>query len=196
MAITGNLISYITPAYTLGGFDIPMLPYNEANSQTFKVGALLAVSSGKIVEATAGTPTTSIIGVALQAGQNIASAPLYPSYGLVYPAGAGNPQATSTAGVASAVAPLLMVPAYPQVVFEATFASNGSDVAINVTDMWTKYGLTKDSTSGYWYVDKNKTTTSASCTIIGIKNPQDITFGTTTGARVFITINVSETVWT
>jgi len=196
MAITASKISWIIPAYMAGGFDIPMLVYNEGNSQTYKVGSPLAVSGGKLVEATAATPTTGIAGFALQAGQNIASAPTYPNYGVIYPAGAANPQGSSTAGVASALAPLIMVPAIGGMVFEGTFASNGSDVAVSATDVWVKYGLNKDSGTGYWYVDKNLTTTNASVTIVGIKNPQDLVLGTTTGARVFFMVNDAETIWT
>lgn len=192
MAIT--IIQKMVPSTTMGGFDIPIFAYNEATNSTYKDGALLAVSSGTLVEATAATPTTGIIGVALQPGQNITN-PGYPKYGEAYPSGASTGQGSSTAGVASAVTPLLYVPAIPSVIFEATFASNGSDVAINTTDMWTKYGLTKDSTSGFWYVDKNKTTTNGSVIVVGVKNPQDLTFGTTTGARVFFVFNVTETVW-
>ena len=190
-----SIIQPMVPSTQQSGFDLPLFAYNEANSSTYKVGAVLVVSSGTLIEATGGTPTTGIIGVAMQPGQDLASAPLYPKYGLTYPAGSSAGQGSSSAGVASAVAPLIFCAALQTCIFEATFASNGSDVAINTTDMWTKYGVTKDSGSSYWYVDKNKTTTSASVIIVGVKNPQDITFGTTTGARVFFVFMNATTLW-
>lgn len=194
MAITASLIDKCIPAYTLGGFDIPILAYNEIDSSTYKVGAALVDSSGEITESTSSLSTTNILsGIALQAGQNIATAPEYPNYGLVYPSGSSSGQASSTAGAATAVAPLLMVPALQSVVFEATFANNNADVAINTTDVFTQYGFTKDATSGFWYVDKNLTGANAACYVIGIKNPQDLTFGTTKGARVFFVFRPSFT---
>ncbi len=188
MAITASLIAPIRAAYCLGGFDIPLLPYNENNSATFKDGSVLTIGAGVLAEATDADPTTQIAGIAVQAGQNIASAPLYPKYGLVYPSGAGLSQASSVVGSALAVAPLLVVPALPHVVFEGTLANEGNDAAVATTDVWAKAGLAKDSGTGLWYVDKGDTTTLASVLIIGVKNPQDITFGTTTGARVFFCI--------
>jgi len=197
MSITANLIAPLNAAYTLGGFDIPMLPFNEANSATFKNGALLGISaaSGTLVEATAALPTVQIAGIAQQAGTNNASAPVYPNYGLVYPAGASSGQASSVVGAALSVAPLLFVPALPHVVFEGTFANNGSDINIAAVNVFTKYGMTKDATSGFWYVDGNKTTTNASVLIIGIKNPQDLTLGTTKGGRVYFVFLAAQTMW-
>lgn len=188
MAITASLIAPIRAAYTLGGFDIPMLPFNETNSATFKDGSVLTIASGYLAEASDADPTTQIAGIAMQAGTNNGSAPVYPAYGLVYPSGASAGQATSVAGAALAVAPLLMVPALPHIVFEGTAANEGNDAAIATTNMWIKAGLAKDSGTGLWYVDLGDTTTNASVLIIGIKNPQDLTFGTTKGARVFFCI--------
>jgi hypothetical protein len=194
MAITASLIDKCFPAYTLGGFDIPMLAYNEVDSSTYKVGAAIVDSSGEMTESTSSLSTTNILsGIALQAGQNIATAPEYPAYGLVYPAGSTAGSATSAAGAALAVAPLLYVPALQSVVFEATFANNNADVAINTTDVFTQYGFTKDATSGFWYIDKNLTGANAAVYTIGIKNPQDITFGTTKGVRMFFVFRPSFT---
>lgn len=197
MAITK--IQPIVPSSEMGGFDIPQLVYNEANSSTYKTGALLTVSSGKMTEATSGTSgasqTTGVVGVALQAGQNLASAPVYPAYGVAYPAGLSVGQGSSSAGVANAVSPLIYVPSHQLVVFEGTLASNGADVAVATTDAFALYGLVKDSTSGFWYVDKNSTGANAACMVIGVKNPQDVVFGTTTGARVFFVFINSATQW-
>ena len=183
MAITASKIAPIVAATTDGGFDIPQYDYNEANSATFLTGAILVGSSGDLVEATTGVKTL-IVGVAQQAAQDNAAAPQLPNYGGTYPAGAAT-AGGSAAGTASAVYPLLVVPALPDVIFEGTFADNGADTAINTSDRYVRYGLSKDTVSGFWYVDKNLTTTNSAVVIVGIKNPQDITFGTTTGARVF-----------
>jgi hypothetical protein len=196
MAITAALISAIIPAYTLGGFDIPILAYNEVDSSTYKVGAALVDSSGEITESTSALSTSNVItGIALQAGQNIATAPEYPGYGLVYPAGSSAGQASSTAGAALAVAPLLMVPALQGVVFEGTLAggTGPEDEAILTTHVFTQFGLTKDAGSGFWFVDIDLTGANAAVYVIGIKNPQDLTFGTTKGARVFFVFRPSFT---
>ena len=197
MAITASLIAPMIAAYTLGGFDIPMLPFNEGNSATFKAGAVLGISaaSGTLVEATDADPTVQIMGVTIQPGTNNASAPVYPNYGLVYPSGSSSGQATSVAGAALSMTPLLFVPALPHVVFEATLANEGNDAATAATDVFTKYGIAKDSGTGFWYVDKGDTTTNASCLVIGIKNPQDVTLGTTKGVRVFFVFLTAQTAW-
>ena len=191
-------ISVIAPMIahsTIGGFDVPLLPYNETTSAQYKIGAVLTINNGYLSEASDADPTIQIVGVAVQPGQNLGTAIAYPGYGLVYPSGASSGQGSSTAGVASAVTPLLMVPALPHVIFEATLANEGSDSAIATTVVWEKAGIAKDSTSGYWYVDIGDTTTNASCLIIGIKNPQDLTFGTTVGARVYFTFLAAQTAW-
>lgn len=193
MAITAALIAPMVAATTDGGFDIPQYVYNETNSATFKTGAVLIQSSGTLIEATTGVKTL-IVGVAQQAGTNNASAPVYPAYGGTYPSGSAT-SGPSAAGTSLATYPLLVVPALNDMIFEATFASNGSDVAINVTDLFVRYGLSKDSGTGFWYVDKNLTTTNSAVCIVGVKNPQDITFGTTTGARVFFKFLAAATLY-
>lgn len=172
MAITANLIAPINPASVQGGFDIPLGPYTDAASATYKVGAALIASGGDLVEGSTFTSTGhTLVGFAMQAGSNLSGTHI-----------------ANSSGNAGVLTPLLVAPAYEGVVFEGTFANNNADVAINATDLWTAYGLTKDATSGFWYVDKNRTTTNAAVLIIGIKNIQDITLGTTKGARVFFTV--------
>jgi hypothetical protein len=180
----------------LGGFDIPQIAYNEVNSATFKAGAILSPNgtAGELIEATPASPTTSIFGMAVQAGQNNAAAPAYPNYGGTYPSGSSAAGAAAP-GTAEAVFPLLVVPALPKIVFEMTLANAGNDAAILANYVFTKFGLSKDATSGYWYVDVSKTTTSGSVIVIGIKNVQDIVLGTTIGARVFVCFNATETVF-
>ena len=194
MAIT--IIQPLSWSSQLGGFDAVELAYNDANSATYKIGAVLTPNgtAGQLIEATAASPTTAIMGIALQPGSNLAAAIAYPNYGQVYPAGSAL-AGSSTAGTANAVTPLLCAVAAPNQVFEGTFITGATDTAITSAVVFTKFGLTKDATSGYWYVDGSKTTTNGSVTVIGIKNVQDITLGTTTGVRVFFVFNITETVF-
>jgi hypothetical protein len=57
-------------------------------------------------------------------------------------------------------------------IFQALFDNSAGAVAADytptVTDVGAKYGLTKDSTWGYWYVDKNLTSTNAVVQIVGL----------------------------
>ena len=192
MALTASKVAPIVAASVEGGFDIPQYPYNEANSATFKTGAILIGSSGDLVEATTGV-NTLIVGVAQQAGTNNAAAPQLPTiYGGTYPAGSAS-SGPSAAGTSNATYPLLVVPAMPGVIFEGTFANNDVDTAVAATDMWVRYGLSKDTGTGFWYVDGNLTTTNSAVVIVGIKNLQDITLGTTTGVRVFFKFLVAAT---
>lgn len=58
----------------------------------------------------------------------------------------------------------------PDTVFSAIFGNNGNTATPAATDVGKQYGLTIDSNSKYWYVDKNKTTaaTNTVLTIIGL----------------------------
>jgi|SRR5579872_5512461 len=114
----------------------------EATGQTWAKGAVLIVSSGQIAEAS-NQPTSAIIGIAA---------------------------AKATGTVNSEV---LYYPATVAQVFEATLenqATAGHTLAI--TDLWTKYGLYKD-TNGIWYINFNDTTNKA-VTVIGTRLDSDI----------------------
>lgn len=190
MAITAGLIQPITLG-NVGGQNPspPIWPYNEVDSSTYKAGAILVVSAGaELTEATSGSaPISGIVGVALQAGQNIATAPEYPNYGI-----------TAASSGVDFSGPLLMSLATPNMIYEGTFANAGNDVAIGAdgSDVFVKYGLTKDSGTGYWYVDKGLTTTNANVIVIGIKNVQDVTLGTTKGVRVYFMFLQDGTLYT
>lgn len=199
MSITASLIAPLAAQHCLGGFDIPMIVYNESNSSTYKVGAPLIDSTGVLTESTSALSSSNrTCGVAVQAGQNIASAPAYPAYGIVYPSGAGAPnafgvsQASATTGAALVVAPLLLVPALPHVVFAGTLANGGADAAVATTDVFTRYGITKDSSSGFWYVDKGG---SNGCYTLAVSEPSPatVTFGTTKGVRMLFVFRAQVT---
>lgn len=177
MAITG--IMPAMPCKVLSGYDYPMDEYTDASGATYKVGAALIQSGGDLIEATSFTSTGgTLVGLAMQAGSNITGT-----------------HVAGSVGNAGVVTPLLYVPALDTVVFEATFGTGGGDVAIAATDLFVKYGFSKDATSGYWYVDKARTTTNAAVVVIGIKNKQDVTLGTTVGARVFFKFIRNSTYW-
>jgi hypothetical protein len=173
-----SIIQPLNAAYPEGTFDFPDETYTDASGATYKIGAVLSPSGGDLVEATAASPTASIAGIALQPGSNITGTHVANSVG--------------NAGVQT---PLLMCVAADGQIFEGTFANGGNDVAPVATDLWVAYGLTKDGTSSFWYVDKAKTTTNASVTIIAIKNIQDIVLGTTVGARVFFKFRRAQTIY-
>lgn len=176
MAIT--VIQPITFGNVGNTRDLPIWPYNEVDSSTYKAGAPLVVSAGaELTEATSGSPpVTGIVGISLQAGQNIATAPEYPNYGIT----------AASSGVDFA-GPLLMGLALPSIIYEGTLCNAGADYAIGAdgSNVFVKYGLTKDATSGYWYVDEGLTTTNANVLVLGIKNVQDVVLGTTIGVRVY-----------
>jgi len=122
----------------------------EGATQTFKKGAPLVVSSGYLIEASA--DPTEIFGIAEEDGEN------------------------ASAGVKST---RFMRPT-PGNTFEGTFSNGGTAVALAQTDLGVDYGITKDDTTGFWYVDKAKTTTSARVTIVGFRDAVGAT-----DARVF-----------
>lgn len=53
-------------------------------------------------------------------------------------------------------------------VFVAMFGNNGNAATPAITDIGANYGLTIDSNSKYWYVDKNKTSTNAVVQIVAL----------------------------
>jgi hypothetical protein len=68
-------------------------------------------------------------------------------------------------------------------VFCAVFGNNGNTATPAVTDVGLNYGLTIDSGSKYYYVDKNKTSTNAVVNIVGL-DPREIPAA---GTNVFFT---------
>ena len=138
------------------------------STPTFKRGAVVISTSGLITEATT-APTSGIVGITCDQ--------------------ALNPDGSNNRDTADSIVRYL--PVSGDEVFEGTFANNGAAVALAQTDLYTAYGLTKDS-SGVWYVDKNVTSTSACAVIVGFKGTDD---GTATigqyNARVYFKIKKS-----
>lgn len=168
MAFSTTILQPVKPQHIQGGFDFAMENYTDATGATYKVGALLIGSGGDLVEGSSFTSTGgTLVGVAMQPGSNITGTHVANSVG--------------NAGVQT---PLLYTPAFSEMVFTANIGSNDADYTPTQADVWVKYGLSRDSTSGYWYVDANRTTTNAACIVIGFANPSDIVLGTTVSPRV------------
>ena len=148
----------------------------EAASQTYLGGTPIALSSGNYAAWGGANPAglPVILGVAIQGGQNLSTAATaqHGNFGSVPNqssaknlyfsgpvdaagvGGAGNPYYTWGNGNR----------------FTALFGNNGASATPAITDVGVYYGLTKDATTGYWYVDKNKATqgTSTAVRIVGL----------------------------
>lgn len=144
---------------------------NEAATQTFKPGTPVALSSGNVAAWGGTNPSgaAAIMGIAPQGGMNLTTA--------------GVGQAGSFGAVPNQSAAFNYYPSGPiglgqgtyygfgnGNVFIGTFGNNGNAATVAVTDVGKFYGLTIDSGSNYWYVDKNKSTvgTSTAVQVIGI----------------------------
>jgi len=70
-------------------------------------------------------------------------------------------------------------------VFSAVFGNNGNTATPANTDVGKQYGMTIDSNSIYWYVDKNKSTAgNNTCVLIIALDPRDVPAA---GTRVLFT---------
>ena len=157
----------------------------EKASQTFKAGTIVALSTGYIAAWGGVNPSgaAAIAGVSIVAGSNLTTA---------------NTAKTLTFGSvpnqSSAVNIPVGAPANDgkceiytgnsNTIFAGTFGNNGNAATIAVTDVGVHYGLTIDSGSNYWYVDKNKTTvgTNTAVQVEGI-DPMTSANGTSISAN-------------
>lgn len=167
-------VSPIKAARVLGGFDIPHASdLEEAATQTYKIGAVLIFSSGTLTQAST-HPTSGIVGISENAGQNLAAAGFY------------------TKIEASNQGPLY-IPAVPGVIYEGhlcnTSASDPQDGHnLAITDIGTNFALALGTTDNYWYVDFSDTT-NVSVVVVGLK---DATGGT---GRVYFMFLNSKTIY-
>ena len=153
-----SLLQPIAPYRDEGLHSTPSDQKPEAASQTFKVGAPLVWSSGYLAEA--GTNPTEIFGVSLAAG-----------HGFTY---AGGP----AVAVDEAIPPLNLcgfVPIGPGVIFaisvdKASGQGTSSAILAQASEGVT-FGITKDSTTGYWYLDVDKTATYLVVRVVGFIDP-------------------------
>jgi len=111
------------PVRTLSGLAVPGEEFAEAASQTFVQGAVVWVEWGYLTEC--GTNPARIMGVASRAGQN------------------------GTAGTKKQ----LVFLAHPDTLFLGNLDNGSGTLATALGDRGRYYGVTKEGTSGKWYVN-------------------------------------------
>lgn len=157
--------------------------YTEEASQTFQVGTPTQIASGDGGwQAWAGTAATNsgtfISGISYEAAHNYSALGVAPlPYQPVVTTGStitfGSVPNQSSAVNIPMGAPFtdgrigVYLPTL-DTVFSATFGNNGNTATPAITDVGKQYGLTIDSNSKFWYVDKNKTSTNAVVEIVGL----------------------------
>jgi len=154
------------------GTTIPMITSGKyATGQTFKAGAVLALSSGELISATSPITGATIVGIALEAAGS------RPGYDMA--------NASVTSVYTNREQEISYVRADPTIIFSGQLVNNSATpVAPAQTDIGVNYGL-KDY-SGEWYVDKNQTTTNACVTIVDIDTQLNIVFFKILPARVLV----------
>lgn len=145
----------------------------EGATQTFKAGTPLEMSGGNYIawDGVAPDQDPVILGISLQAGQNfaVAATPVPSNYGSV--------QNQSSAVNVFGTGPVILAGQPFAVagsgnVFAGLFGNAGASQLPATTDIGVYYGLTKDSTTGYWYVDKAKTADADVAVLITGLDPQ------------------------
>lgn len=157
----------IVAVRTLNGVGFPaQARMSEGASKTFKQGVPLVLSSGYIQEAAFGGAEI-VVGVSVEPGHNLtAAATAEPAYSegtppnqssaKIIPVGAWNRDGTCGLYLADG-----------QNVFLASLKS-GQAFADSYLVAGTLYGLTKDGTTGFWYVDLTDTGgDNAVCKLVG-----------------------------
>ena len=196
----------ILPVESISGNQFRANRIIEEASQTFYAGTPVSVAAGDGgIQAWNGTTLTgaqgSIAGISYEAASNLSSTglgaptPFQPITGYGATLFFGNVPNESSAKNIPHGAPIndgrvgFILPAQ-DVVFSAMFGNNGSTATPANTDVGKTYGLTIDSGSIYWYVDKNKTGASAAVLIIGL-DPRDVPAAGTRVLFTFIQANVN-----
>jgi len=187
----------IQPVSTVSGNQWRQQRIIEEASQTFYAGTpvMITVADGGLTAWNGTSVTTIIAGISYEAASNLgttgagAPSPLVPFAGVGAKAGTfGNvPNEVSAVNIAHG-APLNdgrcgFTIGGPDVVFSAAFGTATVGTTPAVTDVTVQYGLTKETASGLWFVDKNKTGGSAVLTVIGL-DPRDTP---AVGSRVLFT---------
>lgn len=176
----------IMPVETVSGNSFRAFRIIEKASQTFLAGTPVAIDSGTgaviaWVANTQGPGQGGVCGIAYEAASNLGATgsgvtPMSPYTGVGAASGTiQNVPNQSSAYTIYHGAPIndgrvgFVLPG-PDTVFSAMFGNNGSTATPAATDVGKQYGLTLDSNSKYWYVDKNKTTagTNTVLTVIGL----------------------------
>jgi hypothetical protein len=177
----------ILPVESVSGNSFRAFRLIEEATQTFLAGTPVSIAAGDGgVQAwtvnTQGPGQGGICGISYEAASNLsatgsgAPTPMSPFTGVGAVAGTFGsvPNQASAKNIAHG-APLndgrvgFVIPS-PDIVFSATFGNNGNTATPAATDVGKQYGLTIDSNSKFWYVDKNKTTagTNTVLTVIAL----------------------------
>ncbi len=139
----------------------------EKATQTFKAGTVVCLSTGYIAAWAGVDPADLAVlcGVSIVAGSNLTTAntPKTLTFGSV-------PNQSSAVnipvGAPANDGKCEIYVADDKTIFAGTFGNNGSAATIAVTDVGVAYGLTIDSGSNYWYVDKNKATLATNTAVV------------------------------
>ena len=195
--MAGNFSIPIQPVSTVLGNQWRQQRIIEEASQTFAAGVpvMITVADGGLTLWNGTSITTIIAGISYEPASNLgttgasAPTPLSPFSGVGAVSGTFGtvPNQSSAKNIAHG-APLNdgrcgFTIGGPDVIFSAAFGSNNVATTPAATDVTVQYGLTKDGTNTYWYVDKNKTGGSAVLTVIGL-DPRDTPAA---GTRVLFT---------
>lgn len=172
----------IQPVQTISGNQWKATRIIEDASQTFQGGTpvMLNTANGAIKawDGTAGAGHL-IAGISYEAASNLASAglgapsPNQPIVGVGSAITFGSVPNQSSAVNIPMGAPFNdgrvgFFPGVADSLFSATFGNNGNTATPAVTDVGVQYGLTIDSNSKFWYVDKNKTGGNAVVLVVAL----------------------------
>ena len=174
----------ILPVKTISGNQFEATRIIEELSQTFQQGTpvQVTVADGGIKAWDGTTPITSahlIAGISYEAAHNYSATglgaplPYQPVVGVGASVTFGSVQNQSSAvnipmGAPFADGRMGFFQGNPDTIFSATFGNNGNAATPLATDVGLQYGLTIDSNSKFWYVDKNKTGTGAVVNVVGL----------------------------
>ncbi len=144
----------------------PIRRLQEAATQTFKRGAILALDGSGNVIVWGGSTRSGLvgspIGVAFETGASIVTpgTAVTASFGEVPYMSSGKNIARGTPPNDARTGIFL---ARPETIFKGQINPTGQSLLL--TDVGTQYGLTVDS-DGHWYVDKTKTNTSTETVVV------------------------------
>jgi hypothetical protein len=190
-----------------GAVSFPMKGLIEEAGQTFLLGTPVQVNAtdGGVQAWDGTTLTAGIAGFSTQPGQNMGTtgsgAPTLP-YGPIsgYGSLVGNfaPPGDSNQPLAVITPPMVPITdgytyfliAAPTTLFIGTLGSSSGTpgpVATTNQQVGVAYGLTKDASSNYWYVDTNKTGANAAVRIVGLYPLEPV--GTVGGHVIFSVLN-------
>lgn len=186
----------IVPVQTKNNYQERALRFGEDESQTFVTGTPveLDTSTGYIKAWDGATLSGIIAGISYEDAHNFstnapsAPQPLQPYLGPGAQLTFGSVPNESNAVNIPHGAPFVdgrigFYTGTGETVFRAIFGNNGALATPTQANVGQTYGLTIDSNSKYWYVDKNKTGGSAAVLIVSL-DPID---GSVSGAHVWFT---------